>query len=252
MTLTYVCVRVCVSYLIFTFSFPLSICIDGPSIAVSATPALSAYKSAYGLSSSYYSAPAPAVSKVFAAPAIATYGSAPTVSTYSSAPAVSSYYSSNKLAYSTPSLIKQVSYASAAPPLQYVSPAISTAHGSAYGIAKAAYSVAPAAKYVSTAAYTNPAYSSSYVAANKFAYTGPNVATQYAASYTPSLAASYVSAPIAKQVSYATNPLLAGGGGAAYVSGYNSGAAYVAPASVATTLTGAGIVKTAGYTSSLG
>lgn len=195
-----------------------------------------AYNSAYGLTSAHYSAPkvaiTPAVSKVYAAPA------------------VSSYYSANKLAYSTPSLIKQVSYAAApAPPLQYISPAISTAHGSAYGIAKAAYSVAPAAKYVSTA-YTNPAaITSSYVAANKFAYTGPNVATQYAASYTPSLAASYVSAPIAKQVSYATNPLL---GGAAYVSGYKTGAAYVAPAAVATTTTlgGAGIIKTAGYHSS--
>lgn len=256
--------------------------IDGPSIAVSATPALSAYKSAYGLSSSYYSSPkvaiTPAVSKLIAAPAVATtYTHGPTVSTlgvaptiaatYSSAPAVSSYYSANKLAYSTPALtssyiaaaapqIKQVAYATAAPPLhsvsQYVSPAYSTAYGSSYGLAKATYSAAPVAKYVSTA-YTNPAaITSSYVAANKFAYTGPNVATQYAASYSPSISASYISAPIAKQVSYATNPLLSGG--AAYVSGYKSGAAYVAPATVTTTSTlgGAGIVKTAGYTSSLG
>lgn len=274
-----VCVFVCV-LIHFIFSFN---CIDGSSIAA-APAALSAYNSAYGLSSSYYSSPkvalAPAVSKVIAAPAVATYGVAPTISsyaapvpsisaTYSSAPAVSSYYSANKLAYSTPSLttsyvaaaapppqIQQVSYATAAPPLQsisqYVSPAYSTAYGSSYGLAKAAYSATPAAKYVSTA-YTNPAaITSSYVAANKFAYTGPNVATQYAASYSPSISPSYISAPIAKQVSYAANPLLSGG--AAYVSGYKSGAAYVSPASVATTSTlgGAGIIKTAGYTSSLG
>lgn len=258
----YVCECECVCHILFYFIFftsSFTYRIDGPSVA----PALSAYKSAYGLSSSYYSSPkvaiTPAVSKVIAAPAVYssghTLGVAPTISaTYSSAPAVSSYYSANnKLAYSTPSLIKQVSYATAAPPLQYVSPTLATAHGAAYGlgIAKAAYSVAPAAKYVSTA-YTNPAaITSSYVAANKFAYTGPNVATQYAASYTPNIAASYVSAPIAKQVSYATNPLLTAGGSAAYVSGYKTGAAYVAPASIAT-LGGAGIVKTAGYTSSLG
>lgn len=200
--------------------------LDGPS------PSVATYNSAYGLSSAHYSAPnvaiAPAVSKVIATPAVSTY------------------YSANKLAYSSPSFVKQVSYGTAAPPLQYISPAISTGHAAGYGIAKAAYSVTPAAKYVSTA-YANPAaITSSYVAGNKYAYTGPNVAAQYAASYTPSIAASYVSAPIAKQVSYATNPLLAGG--AAYVSGYKTGAAYVAtPASVATTLGGAGLIKTAGY-----
>lgn len=237
------CMRVCALVNVIFFFASSFTRIDGPSVA----PAFAAYNgayngaynSAYGLSSAHYSAPklaiTPAVSKVIATPAVSTY------------------YSANKLAYSTPSLIKQVSYGTAAPPLQYISPSVSTAHGSAYGLANAAYSVAPAAKYVSTG-YTNPAaITSSYVAANKFAYTGPNVATQYAASYTPSLAASYVSAPIAKQVSYATNPLLGGAayGYSGYNSGYKTGAAYVAPAVATTTLHGgAGIVKTAGYHSS--
>lgn len=63
--------------------------------------------------------------------------------------------------------------------------------------------------------------------------------SQYAASYSPSYVSSpaaYVAPAITKQVSYATNPL--------FVSGYKSG--YVAPA-VATTLSGGGIYKSAGY-----
>lgn len=206
---------------------------------------------------------APAVSKVIATPAVATYtsGLAPAISSYvapakvayaAPAPALSTYYSANKLAYSsTPSLT--TSYVSAAVPhaTDYASHYGSSHYGSShygssnYGIAKAAYSVAPAAKYVSTA-YTHP-ITSSYLAANKFAYTGPNVAAQYAASYSPSISPSYISAPIAKQVTYASNPLL---NGDAYVSGYKSGAAYVSPASVA--LGGAGVLKTADYSSSLG
>lgn len=220
----------------FLFSFT---CIDGPSIAVN--PTVSAYKTAYG--SSYYSAPkvaiTPAVSKVIAAPAVATYtsGLTPTISSYvapakvayaAHSPAISSYYAANKLAYSsTPSLT--ASYVSP----QTYSTAYASNYGSSYGIAKAAYSVAPAAKYVSTA-YTNP----SYVATNKFGYNGPNVAPHYAASY--------VSAPIAKHVTYASNPLLHG---SAYVSGYKSGAAYVSPVATTATLGGAGILKTAGYSS---
>lgn len=250
---------------------------DGPSIAVTAAPAVSSYNSAYGLTSSYYSAPkvaiAPAVSKVFASPSIATYTSGPTVSTlgiaptissyvspakvaYSSAPAVSTYYSANKLAYSaTPSFgsaaylsapVKQVAYATPAPAVtQYVSPyssAYASNYGSSYGISKVGY-----ASPTVTSTYGAPAISSSYIAANKYAYTGPNVATQYASTYSPSLSASYISAPIAKQGSYATNPLL----NQAYVSGYKSGA-YIAPAVATTSYDGAGLVKTSGYTSSLG
>lgn len=104
---------------------------DGPS----PTPAVTAYKASYGLSSSYYSSPklaisAPTVSKVIAAPAVATY-STPTITSaaYSAAPAVSSYYSTNKLAYGGLAPVKQVSYSSPAAITQYTSAPYSNAYG---------------------------------------------------------------------------------------------------------------------------
>lgn len=254
---------------------------------MTAAPAISTYKSSYGLSSSYYNSPkvaiSPAVATVstlgvsptyssYVAPAakVVSYSSPAITSAYHSGPAVSTYYSANKLAYgAAPSLstsyvsapVKQVSYAAPAV-THYTSPysssyasnygsshgsygsAYSSAYGSGYGSTYGASKLAYASPAI-TSTYASPAYTSSYLAANKVAYSAPAV-TQYASGYSPSVSTSYISTPIAKQVSYAANPLL----GSAYVSGYKSGA-YVAPAVATTTLGGAGIIKTAGYTSSL-
>lgn len=109
-----------------------------------APPTISAYNSGYGLSSSYYSAPKVAISS----PAVSGIAVTPTISSYVS-----------PVGYSTPTITK------------YASPAISTAHGSAYGSAysnlqytngAAYYSqpkvlAAPITKYISPSISSLPA-----------------------------------------------------------------------------------------------